>query len=89
LSQERTQRLSIIWSPSARADLRTIDRQTAVDILHCTDRYLLTRVGNVKKLKSPQTGFRLKCGDYRLIFEFRGDASIEILAVRNRKEAYR
>ena len=52
-------RLSIVWSDEARADLRRIDRQTALDILHCADRYLATRNGDVKKLKPPQTGFRL------------------------------
>jgi hypothetical protein len=44
-------RLSIAWSLEAQADLRAIDRQTALDILHCLDRYLATRSGDVKKLK--------------------------------------
>ena len=82
-------RLSIVWSDEARADLRRIDRQTALDILHCTDRYLATRNGDVKKLKPPQTGFRLRCGDYRLFFELRGETTIQIIGVRNRREAYR
>ena len=82
-------RLSIVWSDEARADLRRIDRQTALDILHCTDRYLATRNGDVKKLKPPQTGFRLRCGDYRLFFELRDETIIEIIGVRNRREAYR
>jgi mRNA-degrading endonuclease RelE of RelBE toxin-antitoxin system len=82
-------RLSIRWSEEARADLRAIDRQTALDILHCADRYLATRNGDVKKLKHPQTGFRLRCGDYRLFFEHRNETTIEIIGVRNRREAYR
>ena len=82
-------RLSIVWSDEARADLRRIDRQTALDILHCTDRYLATRNGDVKKLKPPQTGFRLRCGDYRLFFELRDANIIAIIGVRNRREAYR
>jgi len=82
-------RLSIIWSVEARADLRRIDRQTALDILHCTDRYLVTRNGDVKKLKAPQSGFRLRCGDYRLFFELRNETTIEVTGVRHRREAYR
>lgn len=82
-------RLSIVWSEEARADLRRIDRDTALDILHCADRYLATRNGDVKKLKPPQTGFRLRCGDYRLFFEFSRETVIEILAVKHRREAYR
>jgi len=81
--------MSVRWSEQARADLRSIDRQTALDILHCGDRYLATRNGDVKKLKPPQTGFRLRCGDYRLFFEYSNESGIEILAVRNWREAYR
>jgi mRNA-degrading endonuclease RelE of RelBE toxin-antitoxin system len=69
--------------------LRRIDRQTAIEILHCTDRYLATRVRDVKKLKPPLTGLRLKCGEYRLFFEYREATGIEILGVRHRRGAYR
>jgi len=43
--------------------------KTALDILHCIDRYITTRNGDVKKLKLPMTGFRLRCGDYRIFFK--------------------
>lgn len=89
MSGEKAPRLSIRWSVEARADLRRIDRETALDILHCADRYLATRNGDVKMLKPPQTGFRLRCGDYRLFFEFRNEIAIEVIGVRHRREAYR
>jgi mRNA-degrading endonuclease RelE of RelBE toxin-antitoxin system len=89
VSEEKAPRLSIRWSDEARADLRRIDRETALDILHCADRYLATRNGDVKKLKPPQTGFRLRCGDYRLFFEHRNETAIEVIGVRHRREAYR
>ena len=82
-------RISIVWKEEARADLRRIDRETALEILHCTDRYLTTRNGDVKKLKPPQTGFRLRCGDYRLFFQVCGEDAIEVIGVRHRREAYR
>jgi hypothetical protein len=47
------ERIAIGWSPEARADLRAIDRETAMQILHCVDRYLASRSGDVKKLKPP------------------------------------
>ncbi len=78
-----------MWSPEARADLRTIDRDTAIQILHCVDRYLLNRAGDVKKLKPPLIGFRLRCGDYRVFFDQQPTSGINITAVRNRREAYR
>lgn len=83
------ERVAVIWSPEARADLRAIDREIAMQILYCLDRYLATRAGDVKKLKPPRTGFRLRCGDYRLFFEPKDDNAIEITGVRNRREAYR
>ena len=82
-------RLSIVWAEQARNDLRAIDRTAALDILHCTDRYLATRVGDVKRLKPPQSGFRLRCGDYRLFFDQSGEEGIQVTAVRHRREAYR
>jgi mRNA-degrading endonuclease RelE of RelBE toxin-antitoxin system len=83
------ERIVVIWSPEARADLRAIDRETAMQILYCLDRYLTSRAGDVKKLKPPRTGFRLRCGDYRVFFGQKGETAIEIGGVKNRREAYR
>ena len=47
--------IAVVWSPEARADLRAINRETALQILHCRDRYLLHREGDVKKLKPLRT----------------------------------
>lgn len=80
---------TVIWSPEARADLRAIDRETAMQILNCIDRYLTSRTGDVKKLKPPRAGFRLRCGDYRVFFDLEDDNAIHITGVRNRREAYR
>jgi mRNA-degrading endonuclease RelE of RelBE toxin-antitoxin system len=75
--------------PEARADLRAIDRETAMQILYGVDRYLASRTGDVKKLKPPLIGFRLRCGDYRAFFDVKDDNTIEITGVRNRRDAYR
>jgi mRNA-degrading endonuclease RelE of RelBE toxin-antitoxin system len=83
------ERIAVIWSPEARADVRAIDRETALQILHCVGRYLANRNGDVKKLKPPLTGFRLRCGDYRVFFDPKDETTIEITAVRNRRDAYR
>jgi len=59
----------VIWPPEARADLRAIHRETAMQILHCVDRYLANCTGDVKKLKPPFTVSRLRCGDHRAFFD--------------------
>jgi mRNA-degrading endonuclease RelE of RelBE toxin-antitoxin system len=69
--------------------LRAIDRETAMQILRCVDRYLAKRSGDVKKLKPPLIGFRLRCGDYRLFFDLTDEKTIGITGVRNRRDAYR
>ena len=83
------ERIAVTWSPEARSDLRTIERESALQILHCLDRYLTSRSGDAKKLKHPLTGFRLRCGDYRVFFDYREESTIEIISVKNRREAYR
>ena len=59
------ERIAVLWSPEARAELRAIDRETAMQILHCVDRYLASRSGDVKKLKPPRTGVRHRREAYR------------------------
>lgn len=83
------ERISIEWSPQARADLRAIDRDTAMQILYCIDDYISRRVGNVKKLKHPETGLRLRCGTWRVFFDFTRPNTILITKVKPRKNAYR
>jgi len=83
------QRIAVLWSPEARTDLRAIERDIAMQILHCLDRYLANRTGDVKKLKPPLTGFRLRCGDYRVFFGQKEEHTIGVTAVRHRREAYR
>ncbi len=82
-------RVTVIWAPDARSDLRSIDRETAMQILHCIDRYLTNRTGDVQKLRPPLIGFRLRCGDYRVFFDQKSENTIEITGVRNRRQAYR
>ena len=40
---EDASRIAVIWAPEGRADLRAIDRETAMQILQCIDRYLGNR----------------------------------------------
>ena len=83
------ERIAVVWSPEGRADVRAIERETAMQILYCIDRYLANRTGDVKKLKPPRTGFRLRCGDYRVFFDLKDENTIQITGVKNRREAYR
>lgn len=89
MSENAPGRITVMWSPEGRAELRAIDREAAIQILHCIDRYLSSRSGDLKKLKPPETGFRLRCRDYRVFFDDGGQNRIDITGVRHRREAYR
>lgn len=79
----------IVWTGKARADLRAINRDVAIDLLHRLARFLATEKGDVKQLQDVDpVEYRLRLGDYRVRFYDHGEW-IEILRVRNRKDAYR
>jgi len=79
----------VSWSPTARADLRAIDRKIALGILQAIDDYLAKGIGDVIMLQGPRAEFRLRVGDYRVIFLPAGEHSMEVLHVKHRSQAYR
>lgn len=79
----------IAWTDQARADLRAIDKDTALRILHTLTRYLVSGEGDVKRLQDIEPPeLRLRVGDYRVRFYDHGD-SILVLAIKHRREVYR
>jgi mRNA-degrading endonuclease RelE of RelBE toxin-antitoxin system len=80
----------VFWSAEARADLRAIDRETALRLLKSLDRFLKTDAGNIKQLEGFDPPlFRFRIGAWRFIYRKQGDEAIEVVRVRNRKDAYR
>jgi len=80
---------TVLWSPNAQNQIADIDRETALAILHAIDDYLTSGVGDVKKLRPPRQELPLRVGDYRVFFLSIAPRSIQILAVKHRREAYR
>ena len=79
----------IAWSESPRADVRRVDRSTAMRIFTAIHRLAETGEGDVRFLKGQSGELRLRVGDYRVRFtEERGD-TLRIHSVRHRSEAYR
>lgn len=79
----------IAWSDDARADVRRIDRTTAMRILIAIHRFAESGEGDVKELKGQSGELRLRVGDYRVRFTNDPNDTIRIHAVRHRREAYR
>ncbi|MBZ5727499.1 MAG: type II toxin-antitoxin system RelE/ParE family toxin [Acidobacteriia bacterium] len=81
--------MKFIWPESARSDLRAIDRKEAIRILQALTRYGESGERDVKALAAEWQGhFRLRVGDYRIIFTILPD-EITIVRVSHRSEAYR
>ena len=82
-------KLEFVWASSARAELRRVERQTAMRILLALTRYARTGEGDVKALEGKFTGaHRLRVGDWRVRFRRGPGGTIHVLAVENRGEAY-
>jgi mRNA-degrading endonuclease RelE of RelBE toxin-antitoxin system len=80
---------SIIRAPEAQAQLRAIDRATALGILQAVDDYLTLGKGDVKKLRPPRDELRLRVGDYRVSLYQLAPLSIRITGVKHHSQAYR
>jgi mRNA interferase RelE/StbE len=80
---------AIEWRDEARADVRRLDRPTAMRLFDDIDHHAQTGAGNVAPLHGDLTGsFRLRLGAFRVLFRLENN-TMRIFAVRNRREAYR
>jgi mRNA interferase RelE/StbE len=79
----------IEWLDEAKADVRALDQPIAMRLFEGILRFARTGSGDVNALHGDMAGaFRLRLGDYRVLFTLQGDA-IRIFGVRHRSEAYR
>jgi mRNA-degrading endonuclease RelE of RelBE toxin-antitoxin system len=82
-------KLRIVWTDEARADVRSLDRDTAMRIFDGIGRYAMSGEGSVKILKGVYSGrSRLRLGDYRIFFREVSDV-LRVIGVKHRREAYR
>ena len=79
----------IIFTAPARADIRRIDRDTAMRILNTLHRFAETGEGDIKKMQGDSSELRLRVGDYRVRFTEEPRDTLYIHSVRHRSEAYR
>ena len=79
---------SFLWEPAARADLRKLDRETAMRILLTLTRYGNTGEGDVKLLTDRDGLYRLRVGKWRLFFDVDSPDTVRIHGIDNRGRAY-
>ena len=79
----------IVWAEPAKADVRALDKPTAMRILSALHRFAVSGAGDVKALQGEREELRLRIGNHRLFFVYTTPDTIEIRRVLHRKEAYR
>jgi len=79
---------TIILTDEVRAKLRSMPLVLRQEIGHKLFMLEKDLSGNVKKLKGSANAYRLRVGDYRVIFELEG-RYVTVYAVGLRKDIYR
>jgi mRNA interferase RelE/StbE len=74
-------------SEAARHQLRSLEKDVRRNIGFRIEALRQDLQGNVKKLEAANNRYRLRIGDFRVLFTLEGDA-IAVYAVKNRKDAY-
>ena len=77
------------WTETALEHMAALDRGIARRVKQAVERLADTGAGNVKRLQGiDPPEYRLRVGDYRVRFHLERE-TIQVLRVRNRREAYR
>jgi mRNA interferase RelE/StbE len=81
------QRYQIEYGPSALDDLDGLPARERAQIIRKIERLEQGLHGNIKRLHDADAGFRLRMGDYRILFDVE-DGVIVIRRIGNRKDVY-
>ena len=75
--------------PRATKDLRRIQKQDASRIADALERLADDLSGDVKRLTDFTPEYRLRVGQYRVLFEIENENEVVVYRIVHRREAYR
>ena len=75
--------------PKACKDLKRLERATATRIANALEILKNDLQGDVKKLTNFSPEYRLRVGQYRVLFEIEDENKVMVYRVIHRREAYR
>ncbi len=75
--------------PRASKDLRRIQKQDASRIADALERLAGDLFGDVKRLTNFTPEYRLRVGQYRVLFEVENENEIVVYRIVHRRDAYR
>ena len=82
-------RYQVELKPHVRKDLRRIPKEDAARIVDSMGELCDNLAGDVKRLTNFTPEYRLRVGDYRVLFEIEGTNRVVVYRVCHRREAYR
>ena len=77
-----------VYTKQSLRDLKSIPKQTAARIIEKIEAYADDKPADVKRLTLHEPGWRLRVGEYRVLFDLEG-SRLTIYRVKHRKQAYR
>jgi len=82
---------SIEWKASAAKELRKLPKQVIARIIPAVEALATTpRPDGVRKLTGSENTYRIRVGEHRVVYNiFDRRLVIEVIRVRDRKEAYK
>jgi mRNA interferase RelE/StbE len=82
-------RYEVELKPRAREDLRRLAKPDAARVVDALEKLKDNLAGDVKRLADFTPEYRLRVGDYRVLFEIEQTNRAVVYRVRHRREAYR
>ncbi|MBC8485200.1 type II toxin-antitoxin system RelE/ParE family toxin [bacterium] len=79
----------IVLKPQAIKDLKMIPKTDAKHIFNRLEILTVDLKGDVKQLTNFTPEYRLRIGNYRILFEIESDNKIVVYRIINRKDAYK
>jgi len=82
---------AVVFARSARKELEALDELLASRVLRRIEKLEDDpRPGGVRKLRGASGLWRLRVGDYRVLYAIDDDRNlVDVIAIRHRNEAYR
>jgi len=82
-----SRRFQVEYTPQAVENLRDLPKTVAGQIIRKISRLENGLTGNIKRLRQADFGYRLRMGDYRILFDVEG-GTIVIQKIGHRKDVY-
>jgi len=80
---------TIDLKPRAIKDLKRIQKQDASRVANALERLSVDLSGDVKRLTNFTPEYRLRVGEFRVLFEIEDESRVVVYRVIHRREAYR